>query len=397
MLVMLTTTELPQLWVSLQSAASDIPRQKAHLLTQVRHVLERAGAHYVLPQSEGTWLARFDNTGQLQAGIRQLNQGLEFQSPHVTKNVVCLNFRAAYLTPDSRLHQGIVAPSLYLKAALSLPPTRTPIIDAAVATAGVSENFLHESMLRHELYDALAHQRFYLVYQPLVSLSHGHVMSAEALLRIKDCPFGPTHFIPVAEELGLIDEVGEIALRLASDFRQVVRQRYPHINLAVNVSAAQLGTPSFSTALGKLPSPTAGQSLELEITESLLLGATASQHLHRLKEQGYPLAMDDFGAGAASLVQLLRTPLGKVKFDSSLLHLTARAPSQLKHLVDLAHEKGCSVVVEGIETPEQLSHARAAGADYGQGYLFDRPLSEADFQARLEQQFCLEHLCWKIQ
>lgn len=393
MLVLLETTELPQLWVALLPSAPDVPQLEATLSSRVTARLKQAGASYALAQGNGQWIARFQNLAQVQAALRSLQAGLALHNPCLVDNQVCLHFRAAYLSAG----EPAVAdsqPQLILRAALSKAPQGLNLVEAMPLAREAAEVLQRESQIRRTLYHAMANSEFYLLYQPLLDLTTGKVASAEALLRIKNSQFGPADFIRVAEATGNIGTVGEVALSLADIFRQVVHKTHPHINLAVNVSAAQLGTASFIAALRRLP-PSPGRALELEITESLVADASAVQHLDELAKQGHLLSMDDFGAGAASLVQLLRGPLGKVKFDRSILELTVGAPEQLKKLVAVAHEKGCKVVVEGIETPEHLALVRYAGADYGQGYLFARPLPDDELLSRLDQEFSFESLLWK--
>lgn len=393
MLVLLETTELPQLWVALLPSAPDVQQLEATLSGRITDRLKQAGASYALAQGNGQWLAKFQCLAQVQAALKSLQAGLPLHNPCLVDNQVCLHFRAAYLVADA-LPVVDAQTQLILRAALSRAPQGLSLMEATPLAREGAESLQRESLIRKALYQAMANSGFYLLYQPLLDLTTGRVASAEALLRIKNSQFGPADFIRVAEATGNIGTVGEVALSLASAFRQVIHKTHPHINLAVNVSAAQLGTASFTAALRRLPQ-SSGHALELEITESLVAEAAALQHLDQLAEQGHPLAMDDFGAGSASLVQLLRGPLGKVKFDRSILELTVGAPEQLKKLVAVAHEKGCKVVAEGIETPEHLALVQHAGADYGQGYLFARPLPEAELLSRLDQEFSFESYLWK--
>lgn len=393
MFALFKTTELPHLWVSLLPFTDNLSHLETALSVEVTKALCDAGAHYALAHGNGTWLAKFDDQAQVHQALMSLNKGLPFFQTGLSANKVVLFFRAAYLgaSPAGTLEPQ---PLMYLQMALNEPGDTTLLVDALAFAHQRADQLFDKFKVRQALHEALATDGFYLCYQPLVSLKTGRIVSAEALLRIRNTTLGPAEFIPEAESSGLIGHLGERALSLASQFHQVVHQAHPHINLAVNVSAAQLGTRSFTEAIKALPR-TAGSALELEITESLLLQAAEHKALAALTAEGHPLAMDDFGAGAASLVQLLSTPMTKVKFDRSLLHLTAESPQQLKNLVALAHAQGCTTVVEGIETAEQLALAQAAEADYGQGYLFDKPLDEERLMARLDEQFCLNSLTWK--
>lgn len=392
MLALFETKELPQLWLSLGSGNN--PSHEATLTHRVAKLLHKAGALYALARSNGKWLAKFQDLLQVQKALDALNQELDLTNEMLFSCPVYLHFRAAYLS-CAQASQTDAQRFLFLETTLNRMPPGDLLADAATVAPSAALNLQRESLIRKELYLALQHNKLHLLYQPLVDLNSGALVSAEALLRIADSSLGPDDFIPVAESIGVINTLGSLAFAKANACKASLTAAglpSPTFNIAVNVSAAQLGLASFQKLLKDAINCQA--PLELEITESLSLSKESQAVLTTLEELGYPLTMDDFGAGASSLVQLLQSPIGKVKLDKSLLQLTAQQPEQLKNLVAIAHAQGCRVVIEGIENKEDLTLAQRAGADYGQGYLFDRPLTEPVLTHRLSQQFCLQKLLW---
>ena len=227
---------------------------------------------------------------------------------------------------------------------------------------------------------ALDRHEFQIFYQPQVDLN-GQLASLEALL-VWDTPelgrVSPSEFIPIAEETGMILQIGEWVLQHTCN--QIAAWRNAGLTtvpLAVNVSALQFAQPHFvSTVAQALAS--AGvppDCLELELTESLIMSdvqASASR-MRELREIGVKIAIDDFGTGYSSLSYLRRLPADSLKIDQSFLQETEFGPATLalvKSIVVLAHNIGLSVTAEGIETMEQLHLIRLAGCDRAQGHLF---------------------------
>lgn len=247
--------------------------------------------------------------------------------------------------------------------------------------AVIFERLSLEVHLRHalELGQLLVH------YQPRVSISTGRVVSVEALVRWKHPELGlvsPAHFIPVAEESGLILPIGEWVLREAC--AQAKRWRdagLPPIHVAVNVSSAQFREPDLvgvvQRALTDAGLP--ASALELELTESMLLqkGDATVKTLERLKALGVQLAIDDFGTGYSSLNYIKRFPVDALKIDQSFIRemMSNEQDSTLTTSIVLMG-KGLNLIVvaEGVETRSQLGLLRALGCDQAQGYLFSRPV-----------------------
>ena len=236
--------------------------------------------------------------------------------------------------------------------------------------------------LEIDLRKALALGEFALHYQPQINLEGRVVVGFEALLRWHHPVRGmisPAAFIPLAEEIGLIVPLGEWVLRQACS----QAKGWPeHVTVAVNVSPRQFEDParlltSVSAALAN--SGLAGNRLEIEITESVLLGnhSAVLEALHQLRAMRVSVAMDDFGTGYSSLSQLHSFPFDKIKIDRSFVKDHGDTASQnaiIRAITALGVSLGMSTIAEGVETAEQLDRIRTEGCTSVQGYLFSRPL-----------------------
>src|SRR6266700_4024252 len=236
-------------------------------------------------------------------------------------------------------------------------------------------------ILELDLRKALAHEEFELFYQPLVNLKSGRIATCEALLRWNHPARGtvsPIDIIPVAEDMGLIVDLGRWILRKAC----MECMKWPEgVSVAVNFSPQQfhqrdvLSEVRYALEVSGLPA----HRLEIEITESSLLRNTQLTHdvLSQLHMIGVRISLDDFGTGYSSLSYLHNFPLQKVKIDRSFLAGidTARPLTLLRGVARLSADLGMAVVVEGIETNEQLELISADGTvTEAQGYLFSRPV-----------------------
>ncbi|MBR0897015.1 EAL domain-containing protein [Bradyrhizobium tropiciagri] len=236
-------------------------------------------------------------------------------------------------------------------------------------------------ILELDLRKALANEEFELFYQPLINLKSGKVSTCEALLRWNHPARGtvsPVDIIPVAEDMGLIVDLGRWILRKAC----MECMKWPEaVSVAVNFSPQQfhqrdvLSEVRYALEVSGLPA----HRLEIEITESSLLHNTELTHdvLSQLRSLGVRISLDDFGTGYSSLSYLHNFPLQKVKIDRSFLEGidSDRPLTLLRGVARLSADLGMSVVVEGIETNEQLELISADGAvTEAQGYLFSRPV-----------------------
>jgi EAL domain-containing protein (putative c-di-GMP-specific phosphodiesterase class I) len=189
----------------------------------------------------------------------------------------------------------------------------------------------------------------------------------------------PGQFVPVAEDSGLIRELGEHVLRQACRTVADWSRDGLELEVAVNVSAVQLTDAGFSDVVQRVLAETGlgPERLLLEVTESQVLTEVADRHGHlaRLRSTGIGISIDDFGTGFSSLAQLNHLPATELKIDRSFVaHITDDRPSPLvAGIVGLGHGLGLRVVAEGIETPGQLQAMRRIGCDRAQGYLLGRP------------------------
>ncbi|WP_419897562.1 bifunctional diguanylate cyclase/phosphodiesterase [Roseomonas sp. USHLN139] len=244
--------------------------------------------------------------------------------------------------------------------------------------------------LRNDLREALENGEFSLYFQPVVALGDRRVVACEALLRWFRPGRGsvpPAEFVQVAEETGLIVPLGRWVLRQAC----LAALDWPaDIVVAVNLSPAQFTGPGLLEAVAAALEETGLPAcrLELEITESVLLheDALALDTLHALRAMGIGIAMDDFGTGYSSLSYLRRFPFDKIKVDRSFIaDLPQRSQSLaiLRAIVGLGRSFDMPITAEGVETAEQAATVAAEGCRYAQGYLFSRPLPQAEIAAFL--------------
>ena len=251
-----------------------------------------------------------------------------------------------------------------------------------MATAA-SERWALERALRQ----ALEMQSFRVHYQPQVCLQSRRVVGVEALLRWPqdECScLSPKHFIPVAEQTGLIAAIGEWVMRTACAEIGAIRDRLPaDFRLSVNLSPRQLTLSNLQALVAEslAASGLAPEQLELEITETSLLQDDILHLIEELRATGVGIAIDDFGTGFSSLSQVTRLPIDCLKIDSSFVRDIDRDASQAAvtaAIIAIAHRLGIRTIAEGIETAEQLQAVAAQGCACGQGYWFSKavPISE---------------------
>jgi EAL domain-containing protein (putative c-di-GMP-specific phosphodiesterase class I) len=238
--------------------------------------------------------------------------------------------------------------------------------------------------IEDDLRRSLDAEEFGLLYQPLIDAGSGRIVAVEALLRWHrpdGREIGPTTFVPVAEETGLINQIGVWVLEQA--MRDA--QRWEGITLSVNISAAQLRNPEFPIKLGELLEQTGfpPERLELEITETCLVldPVVAERSLAMIRAFGVHISLDDFGTGYASIGFLRQFRFHKLKLDRSLISTASRDDGSRAMIISsiaMARALDMEVTAEGVETREQADLVRTAGADHIQGWLFYRPLPAAE-------------------
>ncbi len=255
--------------------------------------------------------------------------------------------------------------------------------------------------LRADLQRAITREEFFLVYQPVVDLGSGRVMGAEALVRWEHPMRGivpPLEFIPLAEETGLILQVGEWVLREAcreaKAWETSLPSHIPKLHVNVNVSQRQLQHPAFVEMVRSalVDSGLDGTELCVEITESLLIEDSDStvQKLNALKELGVQVAIDDFGTGYSSLSYLRRFPIDILKIDRSFIQSIERGVDEAalaQAIVQLSQTFRMSAVAEGVELAEHHQKLLNWGCESGQGFRFSEPLSAIALTAALKEGF----------
>jgi EAL domain-containing protein (putative c-di-GMP-specific phosphodiesterase class I) len=241
----------------------------------------------------------------------------------------------------------------------------------------------------------LERHQFLLHYQPIVDISTGLITGIEALLRWNHPLRGlvsPLDFIPLAEETGLIVQIGEWVLSNACKRSKAWQaQIAPDLRVAVNLSPRQVADPMLFSNLKRIirDSGLDPSRLELEITESVVMsnGESAVDVLHQLKSIGVQIALDDFGTGYSSLAYLKRFPIDTLKVDRSFIRDVPTDCGDMeitRAIIAMAHGLKLKVVAEGVETVEQLEFLRNERCDAVQGYLLCRPLPENEVAAVLE-------------
>ena len=243
--------------------------------------------------------------------------------------------------------------------------------------------------------DAVLRERFVLHYQPLFEMSDRRLIGFEALIRMPaedGTLIPPAVFIPVAEDLRLINKIGEWVLREAC---RTAATWPEHLTVAVNLSPAQFAAGSVSAIVAAALEETAlaAHRLELEITESLLMGNSevTLAELQKLKAMGVAIVMDDFGTGYSSLSYLWRFPFDKIKIDRSFMQgfggSDRDAETVVKTIIALGRELKMRVTVEGVETAKQAAFLDRADGDQAQGFFFGRPIPAADVSASILADF----------
>ncbi|MDI4663668.1 EAL domain-containing protein [Xanthobacter autotrophicus] len=240
-----------------------------------------------------------------------------------------------------------------------------------------------------DLRRGLAREEFRLNFQPVVDLASGRIVGAEALVRWQSPAHGlvpPNRFIPLAEETGLIEPLGDWVLEEAcQQMASWIAAGASLDFMAVNLSPRQFQRGSLCEHMEDVLRRTglAPARLEVEITENVLFGAAAAaeRKLHDMRDSGVRIALDDFGTGYSSLAYLKRFPISKLKIDRSFVHDLPRAADAeiATAIISIARALGLDVVAEGIEAPEQCTFLKARGCGYGQGYLFGRAVTSERF------------------
>lgn len=323
-----------------------------------------------------TPIAIGDRTTNVGASI-----GIAYGSQHGTERPSASDDPEGLDPVDALLHDADVA----LYHAKTLGKGRWATFDPSMNDADTQRR-----SMQRELRRALGRDEFELMYQPIVSLDTGRVRRFEALVRWTHPQFGPISpgvFIPLAEESGQIVALGRWVLvkacqQLAEWQRQLAHSSCEPLSLCVNVSGRQLQHPGFVKEVAAIVRETRviPGTLILELTESAVIHQpdVAQRLMTELKQHGIRFALDDFGTGYSSLSYLQHFPIDVLKIDRSFMEgVTRGGPPQtlVRTIIQLGNALDLQTVAEGIETDAQRQAVIEMGADYGQGYLFARPMA----------------------
>jgi diguanylate cyclase (GGDEF)-like protein len=300
--------------------------------------------------------------------------------PHWIDNVVRVSAHAGFAqAPRHAATRGELTrrTNLALRAAAKKGPGSIVTFDPSIDTISSDQKFIHRELPR-----AISANELDVHYQPIVSSQGGRMVGVEALLRWTHATRGaipPANFIPVAEQMGLMDTIGGFVLRRTLE----QARRWPdELYVAVNLSPLQVRDSTIvdmvRSALAE--SGVAPSRLVLEITEGVLIDNPDEmvRRINDLHALGVRVALDDFGSGYSNLGYLQRFPLDKLKIDKSFVAALGRSSNGgviIQAIVALARALGLSVLVEGVETEHQRVLLRLAGCDEMQGFLFARPAS----------------------
>lgn len=261
-------------------------------------------------------------------------------------------------------------------------------------TPEMNEAVTKKMQLEVGLRKALERNEFHIVYQPQIDVKTGQVIGAEALLRWEHPELGsisPAEFIPIAEETGLILQIGEWVLRGAClQNKQWQKDGFRELRVAVNISSRQFQQSDLVERVSEILKETglAPEYLELELTESIIQDSKyAVAKMQQLKEMGIHLSIDDFGTGYSSLSYLKTFPIHTLKIDRSFtsnIYTDTKDASLVETIIAMAHNLDLKVIAEGVETEEQLQFLQQKQCNEAQGYFFSRPISAKAMEAVLQ-------------
>jgi EAL domain-containing protein (putative c-di-GMP-specific phosphodiesterase class I) len=278
---------------------------------------------------------------------------------------------------------------LEMKEAKTLPEGYDVVYDEEFEKRKEMKQKIEKNMLY-----GLSNDEFQLYIQPKWKIAANQCGGGEALIRWQSPELGflpPDTFIPIFEENQFIVEVDFFMLSKVLNMLQKELEGGFEVNpIAANVSKTTMMFPNYierlSDTIGRFSVPSS--LIELEITESSLSGvdyADVRERMYAMKEMGFTMAMDDFGSGFSSFNTLRELPVDVLKIDKAFLDdagESQRSKSIIRSIVDMAHEIGIEVVCEGVETQSQLDFLRSLNCDYGQGYLFARPIPYREFETK---------------
>jgi diguanylate cyclase (GGDEF)-like protein len=278
---------------------------------------------------------------------------------------------------------------LLRRAGVGLAEAKTSGVPFMLFNLAMVDSLNHRQRIYEKLLTALRDHRLSLNFQPQIDLETGNLSGAEVLCRWHDSELGwvsPTQFIPLAEERGLMAELGDwVLMKTRQQLDEWQARGVPFQGkLSVNISTRQLESADFPDRLAAMFSGRSASELVLELTETSMMRApeTNLRQMSQLKDRGFAWAVDDFGTGYSSLAYLTRMNAGYLKIDRSFV---SRVPNShhdeavIRTIVAMAESLGMELIAEGIETGEQLNYLRSIGCRFGQGFFISRPLTPDAF------------------
>jgi len=339
----------------------------------------------------GILIPRLEKSDDIYPVMKRLQSNIR-QPMKIHNQIVELtaSFGVAIYPDDAQTVQDMMT-----KAGLALERTKSNRKGSfSIFDSELDAQLIANSQLEMKLRSAIKNGALELHYQPKVNAEKQKVIGFEALLRWHHSEEGwipPFRFIPVAEESGMIVEIGYFVIDQACDFLNKLRSEgYDELHVGVNISARQLAEPNFIDNLisriddkGITPA-----MMDLEITESITASEVynAIESLERLSKAGFNISIDDFGTGYSSLKYLISLPFDTIKIDKSFIDvilLENGSDTVLKAMISLAHSLGKKLIAEGVETQKQVTYLLKESCPIIQGYFYSKPLDETDVLAFL--------------
>lgn len=368
------------------------------------HLLNHIGQRLSDNMRKGDSLARFGGDEFL-IMVSQLNHKNELldvarQLMAVFKEPVCLGEQEFYISASGGIavfpEDGETVSALIKHADLAMYDAKKNGKGQVVFCSEEMKNCIREKMiLTNSLHRALERQQLALYYQPKFDVSSQTMVGCEALLRWQHPELGmilPGVFIPIAEQKGLMSEIGQWVFKTACAQNKAWQaQGFRPLPVAVNLSAAQFDN-DLTAIVEKCLTETglAGQYLELEITETIAMAESCGVilTLHQLKALGLGISIDDFGTEFSSLSRLNDLPVDRIKIDGSFIWgigVNPKDESIISVMIHLAQKLGLLVVAEGVESQAQLAFLQEKGCHEVQGYYWGEPMTAADFEKQLSR------------
>jgi EAL domain-containing protein (putative c-di-GMP-specific phosphodiesterase class I) len=306
-----------------------------------------------------------------------------------TKKIIPVNF---YLTlRKATKNLEIIVATINNQTAEIHLPAHTATAKIAFENQANHQKTENLNATQRQLEQALSDNQFLVYYQPIKNIGENAITSCEALLRWRDGEGKislPTNFIKVAEQSGLIKEIGEWVIReVANQIAYWKKNSVATVPIAINISALQFKQENFVNMIGDIlqSKHLTSQDISLELTESAIVQdySLVSSKMEELREAGFKFSLDDFGTGYSSLSYLTKFPLDKIKIDKSFVaDLTSNASSAaiIKAIITLAKNLKLSVVAEGVETTDQLKFLDKYLCDEIQGYLLSKPINSLELE-----------------